>query len=86
VAPIAIMRRIKAHNASTLLEEFPALKKRSWGWEFCARGYSCAAVGQMTEGMIAEYPEHHFEPGPAPQFRWNRRARRSVDANRPFSP
>lgn len=39
VAPSEVMRRIKEHNASTPLEEFPALKKRSCGRDFSARGY-----------------------------------------------
>ena len=26
------------------------------------RGYFCATVGQMTEEMIKQYLEHHFEP------------------------
>jgi putative transposase len=34
VAPSEIMRRIKGRSASKLLEEFPALKKRDWGWHF----------------------------------------------------
>jgi putative transposase len=69
VAPSEIMRRIKGRSASKLFEEFPALKKRYWGRHFWARGYVCATVGEMTEAMIAEYPEHHFEPDPAPEFK-----------------
>ena len=69
VAPSEIMRRIKGRSASKLFEEFPALKKRYWGRHFWARGYFCATVGEMTETMIAEYLEHHFEPDPAPEFK-----------------
>ena len=51
------------------LEEFPELKKRYWGRHFWARGYFCVTVGDMTEEMIQEYLEHHFEPDPARDFR-----------------
>jgi len=34
-----------------------------------ARGYFCATVGQMTEEMIKEYLEHHFEPNPNDNFK-----------------
>jgi putative transposase len=69
LAPSEIMRRIKERSASKLFEEFPALKKRYWGRHFWARGYFCATVGEMTEEMIKEYLEHHFEPDPATEFK-----------------
>ncbi len=62
------MRRIKGRISSHLFEEFPHLK-RSWGRHFRARGYFCATVGQMTEEMIKEYLEHHFEPNQDDKFR-----------------
>ena len=69
MAPSEIMRRIKGRSSSKLFEEFPLLKKRYWGRHFWARGYFCATVGQMTEEMINEYLEHHFEPNPSDNFR-----------------
>ena len=69
LAPSEIMRRIKGRTASRLFEEFPHLKKRYWGRHFWARGYFCATVGQMTEEMIKQYLEHHFEPNPNDNFR-----------------
>ena len=62
MAPSEIMRRIKGRTSSKLFEEFPHVKKRYWGRHFWARGYFCATVGQMTEEMIKQYLEHHFEP------------------------
>ena len=56
-------------SISKLFEEFPQLKKRYWGRHFWARGYFCATVGDMTEEMIREYLEHHFEPDPASEFK-----------------
>ncbi len=52
---------MKGRTLSKLFEEFPHIKKRYWGRHFWARGYFCATVGQMTEEMIKEYLEHHFE-------------------------
>jgi len=69
MAPSEIMRRIKGRTANKLFEEFPHLKKRYWGRHFWARGYFCATVGQMTEEMIKQYLEHHFEPKPNDDFR-----------------
>ena len=68
MAPSEIMRRIKGNTASRLFEEFPHLKKRYWG-QLGHRGYFCATVGQMTEEMIKQYLEHHFEPNPNDEFK-----------------
>ena len=69
MAPSEIMRRIKGRTSSKLFEEFPHIRKRYWGQHFWARGYFCATVGQMTEEMIEQYLEHHFEPRPNDDFR-----------------
>jgi putative transposase len=69
MAPSEIMRRIKGRSARKLFEEFPALKKRYWGRHFWARGYFCATVGQVTDEIIQEYLEHHFEPNPSDNFK-----------------
>ena len=69
MAPSEIMRRIKGRTSSKLFEEFPKLKKRYWGRHFWARGYFCVTAGQVTEEMIKEYLEHHFEPNPDDDFR-----------------
>ena len=62
IAANEIMKRIKGRSSSKLFNEFPHIKKRYWGRHFWAGGYFCVTVGQMTEGMIKEYLEHHFEP------------------------
>lgn len=69
LAPSEIMRRLKGRTASKLFEEYPHLKKRFWGRHLWARGYFCATVGQMTEEMIKQYLEQHFEPNPNDNFR-----------------
>lgn len=62
LSPSEIMRRIKGRSSSKLFSDFPHIKRRYWGRHFWARGYFCATVGQMTEEMVKEYLEHHFEP------------------------
>ena len=69
LAPGEIMRRIKGRSAGKLFEEFPQLKKRYWGRHNGQPINFCATVGEMTEGMIKEYLEHHFEPDPATEFK-----------------
>ncbi len=69
MAPSEIMRRIKGRTSSKLFEEFPHVKKKYWGRHFWARGYFCVTVGQMTEEMIEQYLEHHFESKPNDDFK-----------------
>jgi putative transposase len=64
-----VMRRIKGRSSAKLLESFPDLKKRYWGRHFWARGYFCVTSGEVTEEMIREYLEHHFEPKIDDNFR-----------------
>ena len=68
-APSEIMRRIKGNTASRLFEEFPHLKKRYWGRHNGQPIKFCVTVGQMTEEMIKQYLEHHFEPNPNDEFK-----------------
>ena len=69
MVPSEIMRRIKGRTASKLFEEFPMIKKRYWGRHFWARGYFCVTAGQITDDMIQNYLEHHFEPNPNDNFK-----------------
>jgi len=69
MAPSEIMRRIKGRCAAKLFEEFPMLKKRYWGRHFWARGFFCVTSGQITDEMIKNYLEHHFEPKPDDNFK-----------------
>ncbi|PLX59655.1 IS200/IS605 family transposase [Sedimenticola selenatireducens] len=69
MAPSEIMRRIKGRSSSKLFELYPELKRRYWGRHFWARGYFCVTSGELTEEMIKEYLEHHFEPKVDDNFR-----------------
>ena len=69
MAPSEIMRRIKGRSSMKLFQSFPDLKNRYWGRHFWARGYFCVTSGDLTEEMITEYLEHHFEPKGDDNFR-----------------
>ena len=69
MAPSEIMRRIKGKSTTKLFESFPDVRKRYWGRHFWARGYFCVTSGNVTEEMIKEYLEHHFEPRIDDNFR-----------------
>ena len=69
MAASEIMRRIKGRSSAKLFESFPDLKRRYWGRHFWARGYFCVTSGELTEEMIKEYLEHHFEPKVDDNFR-----------------
>ena len=62
ISPSEIMRRIKGRSSRKLFETFPELKKRYWRQHFLARGYFFVTWGEVTEKMIKNYIEHHFEP------------------------
>ncbi|VAW87500.1 Transposase [hydrothermal vent metagenome] len=64
MAASEIMRRIKGRSSAKLFESFPDLKRHFW-----ARGYFCVTSGDLTEEMIKEYLEHHFEPKVDDNFR-----------------
>jgi len=68
LSPAEIMRKVKGRSSSKLFEEFPHLKKRYWGRHLWARGYFCVTAGELTEEMIKEYLEHHFEGKENPNF------------------
>jgi putative transposase len=69
MAPSEIMRRIKGRSSMKVFQTFPHLKNRYWGRHFWARGYFCVTSGDLTEEMIKEYLEHHFEPKGNDNFR-----------------
>ena len=64
LAPSEMMRRLKGRSATPIFETYPELRKRYWGRHFWARGYFGVTSGEVTEEMIKEYLEHHFDPKP----------------------
>lgn len=69
MAPSENMRWLKGRTSSKLFKEFPHVKKRYCGRHFSTRGYFCATPEQMTEEMIKQNLEHHFEPKPNDDFK-----------------
>ena len=75
LASSEITRRIKGRSSTKLFESFLDLKKRYWGSAFPhpkgikALGYFCVTSGELTEDMIKNYLEHHFEPKGDDNFR-----------------
>ena len=57
------------YHLFVIFECFPDLKRRDWGHHFWARGYFCVTSGELTEGMIENYLDHHFEPKVDDDFR-----------------
>lgn len=56
-----IMKRVKGRSSTKFFQEYPLLKKRYWDQHFWARGYFYVTAGELTEVMIQEYLEHHFQ-------------------------
>ena len=56
-----LMQQIKGKTSHKLQMEYESLRKEYWGQKLWARGYFCVSVGNVSEKMISEYIEHHFE-------------------------
>ena len=56
-----LMQQIKGKSSHQLQMEYPSLRKEFWGKHLWARGYFCVSVGNVSEEMMKNYIEHHFE-------------------------
>jgi putative transposase len=56
-----LVKYLKGKTSRQLQMEYPELKKRYWGQHLWARGYFVVSAGNVTQEMIKEYIEHHFE-------------------------
>ena len=54
-----IMQSFKGRTSHQLQNEFPELKKSSWGKHFWAIGYGAWSTGNVTEQMIQNYIKGH---------------------------
>ena len=54
-------KRAKGRSSRKVQQEFPELRKRYWGRHFWARGYFSATSGNVTDEMIDEYINNHYD-------------------------
>ena len=62
LAPSKIVQSLKGLSSRLVQQKFPYLRKRYWGKHLWARGYFCAAIGKITEKMIAAYIDQQEQP------------------------
>ena len=60
-----LVKRLKGRSSRRLQEEFPQLRKQYWGRHFWAIGYGAWSTGNITEGVVQKYLEHHRHPSNA---------------------
>jgi putative transposase len=58
LAPAKVVQYLKGRSSHRLQDEFPELRKRSWGQHLWERGYFCASVGAVDEETIKKYIEN----------------------------
>ena len=56
-----LVKYLKGKTSHKLQMEFESLRKRYWGQHLWARGYFAVSVGNITDEMVKQYLEHHFE-------------------------
>lgn len=56
-----LVKYLKGKTSHQLQMEFPSLRKRYWGQHLWARGYFAVTTGNVTDEMVKQYLEHHFE-------------------------
>ena len=56
-----IVKRLKGRGARLMLDEFPELKRCSWGQHLWGIGYGAWSTGNITDEMVQEYLNHHKE-------------------------
>ena len=50
----------KGRSSRLIQKEFPKLGKRYWGKHFWAIGYGAWSTGNITDKIVEEYLQHHF--------------------------
>lgn len=54
-----LVKRLKGRSARLMLDEFTELKKKYWGQHLWGIGYGAWSTGNITDGMIQNYLDHH---------------------------
>ena len=55
------VQKAKGMTSRKIQEEFPELKKKYWGRRFWGRGYFSTTSGNITDQMINDYIDGHFD-------------------------
>ncbi len=55
------VKRAKGRSSRKVQQEFPELRKRYWGQHFWARGHFSATSGNVTDEMIDETINNHYD-------------------------
>ena len=55
------VQRAKGRSSKKIQEEFPELRKRYWGRRLWGRGYFSATSGNVTDDVINEYINNHYD-------------------------
>jgi putative transposase len=55
-----LVQQLKGKTSRLLQIKHPELGKRYWGQHLWARGYFAVSVGNVSEQVVKEYLEHHF--------------------------
>ncbi len=61
LAVAEFVKGAKGRSSRKVQQEFPELRKRYWGRHFWARGYFSATSGNVTDEMIDEYINNHYD-------------------------
>ena len=55
------VQKCKGRSSRLIQKEFPELGKQYWGRHFWAIGYGAWSTGNVTDEMVNEYLQHHFD-------------------------
>lgn len=55
------VQKAKGRSSRKIQQEFPELKKKSWGRHFWGRGYFSSTSGNFTDEMINAYIDGHID-------------------------
>jgi putative transposase len=70
LALLTVMQRIKGRSSRRIQMEFPELRKRYWRRRFWGRRYFSTTSGNVTDDVILQYLDRHFERNPT-GIRWD---------------
>jgi len=61
IAVSGFVKKSKGRSSRKVQQEFPELRNRYWGKHFWSRGYFSSTSGNVTDEVINEYINNHFD-------------------------